>query len=303
MKVLVLYTRPPEAVTAGRDAGEFDLSAAAAAVGGVLPGAAVVGVRGTPGELFAAVESHRPEVVFNLCEAPLGRPDREAHAASLFEWLGVRFTGSGSETLALCRRKDRTRAVLASAGVPIAGTGRFPCIVKPADEDGSYGIDVDSICRDAAAAERVKARVNGPVVVEDYLPGPEFVISLWGRSDPDHVSIGKAVFRNGLTHFTYASKWLVESDDFRNSALEYQMSLEPDLRSDLTTTAVAAWRAVGARGYLRLDLRLDADGTPRVLDVNPNPELAPEVGIHRAVVEAGWSWERFVRAQVVWASA
>jgi hypothetical protein len=38
-----------------------------------------------------------------------------------------------------------------------------------------------------------------------------------------------------------------------------------------------------------------------VLDVNPNPEIAPEVGIYRAVVEAGWTWERFVRAQLTWA--
>ena len=38
-----------------------------------------------------------------------------------------------------------------------------------------------------------------------------------------------------------------------------------------------------------------------MLDVNPNPELAPEVGIHRAVTEAGWTWERFVRQQIAWA--
>ena len=65
--------------------------------------------------------------------------------------------------------------------------------------------------------------------------------------------------------------------------------------------ALGAWRAVEARGYLRVDLRLDAGGQPRVLDVNPNPELAPGVGIHRAVTEAGWTWERFVRQQVLWA--
>ena len=59
--------------------------------------------------------------------------------------------------------------------------------------------------------------------------------------------------------------------------------------------------SAGACGYLRVDVRLDHAGTPRVIDVNANPELSPEVGMHRAVTEAGWAWKRFVRHQVEWA--
>ena len=72
-------------------------------------------------------------------------------------------------------------------------------------------------------------------------------------------------------------------------------------RDFVLAAAEGAWRAVEVRGYLRVDVRLDAEGRPRVLDVNPNPELAPEVGIHRAVTEAGWTWERFVHQQIAWA--
>src|SRR6185436_9418868 len=136
MNVLVLYTVSPESVQPGRDVGEFDVSSAARSIVAVWPGADIAGVRGSADEILHVLDSKRPDVVFNLCEAPLGRPDREAHAACLFEWLGVRFTGSGSETLALCRRKDYTRAVLAASGVPVPDANRFPCIVKPVDEDG-----------------------------------------------------------------------------------------------------------------------------------------------------------------------
>ena len=110
---------------------------------GVLPEADVDGVRGTPQEILEILDDRRPDVVFNLCEAPLGRPDLEAHVAALFEWYAVRFTGSGSETLAICRRKDRTKSVLIAADVPVPREGVFPCIVKPLDEDGSAGIDSD----------------------------------------------------------------------------------------------------------------------------------------------------------------
>src|SRR5262245_59600732 len=166
MNVLVLHTAPPESVDAGRRVWEFDLEPAAKGIAEVLPDAAVAQVRGEPREILALLERHAPDVVFNLCEAPLGRPELEPHVAALLEWAGVRFTGSGSETLAFCRRKDRVAVVLASRGVPVPREGRFPCIVKLADQDGSAGIDHDSICEDARALARARARVDGPVVIQ-----------------------------------------------------------------------------------------------------------------------------------------
>jgi hypothetical protein len=72
-------------------------------------------------------------------------------------------------------------------------------------------------------------------------------------------------------------------------------------RDAVVAAARGAWCAVEARGYLRVDIRLDEAEAPYVLDVNPNPELGAGVGICRAVQEAGWTWERFVRQQVDWA--
>src|SRR4051794_16967297 len=131
MRILVLHTLPPESLEAGRARSEFDLDDAAAALALALPEATVCGTRGDAREVLALLDTHAPDVVFNACEAPLGRPELEAHVAALLEWSGMRFTGCGSETLALCRRKDRVNAVLAAAGLPIPRTGVFPCIVKP----------------------------------------------------------------------------------------------------------------------------------------------------------------------------
>jgi len=301
MKVLVLHTLPPLLPPAGRIVDEFDLSAGARNIAAALPGAVVAGVRGEAREVLALLDAHRPDVVFNACEAPLGRPDLEPHIAALFEWLGIRFTGSASGTLALCRRKDRTNAVLASAGVPVPPTGVFPCILKPADEDGSAGIHADSICADPETLARARARVSGPVVIQEFVSGREFVVSLWGHHEPDYFSIGETCFRNGLRLITYAAKWDLASPDFADSPLDYNTAIDPELREAVLAAASGAWRAVAARGYIRADIRLDADGAPYVLDVNPNPELGPGVGICRAVQEAGWSWERFVHKQVEWA--
>jgi D-alanine-D-alanine ligase len=300
MKVLVLHTLPPRDL-AGRSPYEFDLGAAAQDIVDVLPGSVIAGVRGEVAEVLALLSAHRPDVVFNTCEAPLGRPELEAHFAALLEWIGVRFTGCGSEALGLCRRKDRAKAVLAAAGVPVPRANILPCIVKPVDEDGSAGIDLDSVCEDADARARATMRLVGPALVEEFLPGREFSVALWGRIVPENMSFAETQFRNGLRLNTYAAKWHEGSDEFVNSPIFYSTDMEPALRSAIFEAAAGAWMAVGARGYITVDIRLDAMERPFVLDVNPNPDLGRGVGIVRAAEEIGWTWERFVRQQVEWA--
>ena len=301
MKVLVLHTMPPEATDAGRWTEEFDLFSSAEGVASSLPGASVCGVRGEVREVLDALARHTPDVVFNLCEAPLGKPQFEAHAAALFEWAGIRFTGSGSEALALCRRKDLTKAALASAGVRVPRSGGFPCIVKPATEDGSAFLFPDSVCADEGEAARAVSRLPGPAVVEEFLPGREFAVSLWGRTDPEFVSIGETVFLGDVRLRTYAGKWYEEHEDYRNTPLVYDSEIDDALFNAVVGAAKNAWRATGIRGYAGIDVRLGHDGQPCVLDVNPNPALSPEAGVHRAAQEIGWSWEEFVKCQVSWA--
>jgi D-alanine-D-alanine ligase len=301
VSVLILHSLPPESPAAGRHVWEFEMSAAAEGIREVLPSASVVGVRGSVEEIESVIAAHRPEAIFNLCEAPLGRPDLESHAAALLEWIGIPFTGARSETLALCRRKDRALAVLGAAGVPVPRPRIFPCIVKPADEHSSAGLDHRSLCEDAASARAAADRWSGPVIAQEFLPGREFAVALWGRTEPEHHSMGETCFQNGLRLNTYAAKWDVESEDFANSPLSYRTEIEASLRTKVLGVARGAWAAVGACSYLRVDVRLDGEGTPRVIDVNANPELSPEVGMHRAVTEAGWTWEQFVRCQIEWA--
>jgi D-alanine-D-alanine ligase len=306
LKVLVPHTLPPDCVADGHVADEYALDGAANAIAAVIPGAVVANVRGGAAELMELLARYKPDIVFNLCEAPLGRTDLEPHAAALFEWLGVRFTGAGSDTLALCRRKDLVSPILRDRGVAVPARLQperpaFPCIVKPAAEDGSAALDHESVCDDAEALRRALGRISEPAVIEEFLPGREFAVSLWGRHDPDYVSVGEMVFLNGLRLITYAAKWHLESADFADSPLYYDSAIVPDLREAIVAAAKGAWYAVGARHLLRVDVRLDRAGCPRVLDVNPNPEMSPDVGISRAVKEAGWEWRDFIHKLVEWA--
>jgi len=301
MKVLVAHTLPPKIGGSGRLPDEFDLSEAVDAVVSVLPGAVVRGMEGRDGEFSEVVAAVCPDVVFNLCEAPLGRPDLEPHAAALWESLGVRFTGARSHTLEMCRVKDRVKARLSEVGIAVPGVGTFPCLVKPAEEDGSAWIWRDSVCHGPEELHRALGRIPSRALVEEFIPGREFAVSLWGGNRPECLSTGETVFGNGLELITYDAKWLPESNDYRDSPVSYDSEICEGLRAALEGTAGRVWTAVGARGYLRVDLRLDGSGVPRVLDVNPNPALGRSGGIRAAASAAGWTWERFVMAQVQWA--
>ena len=300
MKVIVLHSLPPTDLC-GRSPLEFDLEKSARDIADILPGSVIMGIRGEVDEVIGLLKTHRPDVIFNACEAPLGRPNLEAHFVALLEWVGVPFTGCGSETLALCRRKDRTKAVLAAVGVPVPRANLFPCVVKPVDEDGSAGVYFDSVCEDEEARNFAVARLNGAALVEEFVPGREFAIALWGRREPEHLSFMETSFHNGARLLTYAAKWNKGSEEFVNTPYAYSTPVEPNTREAMFSAAVGAWNAVGARGYLTVDVRLDAAGNPFVLDVNPNSDLGPGVGIARAAEEVGWTWERFVRQQVEWA--
>ena len=300
MKIIVLHSLPPTNL-GERSPLEFDLERSAQDIADVLPGSFVVGIRGEVDEVIHLLRTHRPDVVFNACEAPLGRPDLEPHFVALLEWAGVPFTGSGSETLALCRRKDRTKAVLAAAGVRVPRANVIPCVVKPVDEDGSAGIYFDSLCEDEEARDFAVARLNGAALVEEFVPGREFAVALWGCRRPEHFSFMEAHFHNGARLLTYAAKWNEGSEEFVNTPYAYSTPVELNTREAIFSAAVGAWNAVGARGYLTVDVRLDAAGNPCVLDVNPNSDIGPGVGIARAAEEVGWTWEHFVRQQVEWA--
>lgn len=301
MKILVLYTLPPETFDHARSRAEFDLSEGARGVAEVIPDAILAGVRGEPQEILDTVSRHQPDLIFNVCEAPLGRGDREAHVAALLEWLGIRFTGSGSETLALCRRKDLVKPVLEAAGVAVPGRNAFPCIVKPAGEDASVGIHAHSVCEDEEALFRARSLIEGPVVVEEFLEGREFAVSLWGATAPEFHSIGELKFNGGLRLVTYAAKWDPLSEEYGNSPIVYNEDIDSNLRAAILDSACAAWKAVGARSYIRVDVRLNAAGVPCVLDVNPNPDLSPGAGIRLGVTSAGWEWGKFVWKVIEWA--
>jgi D-alanine-D-alanine ligase len=255
---------------------------------------------------LAELAKGRFQLVFNLCEGLNNQAAGEPVAAGLIEMLGIPLTGAPSDMLALCLRKDRANAVLRAHGIPVpewmvAAPGKalgpwrwFPAIVKPAGEDGSFGIAADSV---VATRARLKAVVTrgcqqwGRMLVQRFIRGREFTLAMVGGRVLPHAEIDFSDLPRGLPHVvTYAAKWNYGSPEDRGTFPRCPVRIPARLAARLTRLAARVWGAVDGAGYGRIDVRVDRLGTTYVTDVNPNPDLGTSAGLARQAAAAGWSY-------------
>lgn len=252
-----------------------------------------------------------PELVFNIAEGR-GTRSREAHVPAACEMLGIPFTHADPLTCALTLDKTLAKRVVASAGVPtprfvvadresgIDDHGlRFPLIVKPAFEGSSVGVRLSSRVADEAALGREVARVlegyAQPVLVEEFCPGAELTVGILGTGPTARV-IGalQIVPRHvGASEFVYSLE--VKRDWENQVAYEFPPKLPAPLVRRVEEVALTAHRALGCRDVSRVDIRLDADGEPQFIEVNPLPGLNPRTGdLCILAARAGLPYSRLV---------
>ena len=248
------------------------------------------------------------DLVFNLCEGVQGRSQWEEHVVAVLEFAGVIVTGASTWTLGACRRKAVANAVLARAGLPIPrwtlAQGRvdddfpLPAIVKPAAEDASAGVDRHAVVTDRKALRaRVAAMTEqfDEVLIQEYIAGREFNVGFVGERALPIAEIDFATMPEGSWPIlTYAAKWEPGSADDQGSVPVCPANLPAKVADRVLRIASAAWSAMQGKGYGRVDLRLDEQGRPWLLEVNPNPDLNDDAGLARMARAAGWDYDQLV---------
>ena len=237
--------------------------------------------------------THQVDLVFNIAEGLHGA-HRESQVPAILESLGVPFTGSTSVTLALALDKAKTKQILISEGIPTPAWQlfptpdrplnphlRFPMIVKPNREGSSKGIWRDSVVATHEDLRRQIARVyeryHQEVLVEEFIAGLELTAGVMGDEPLPVLEIDFSSCAGSGEHFY---SWRMK--EFQGDAAQGLVpTLHCPARLDGPTTArvqalaLQAHRALGCRDVSRTDIRLRADGTPFVLEVNPLPGLHP----------------------------
>lgn len=242
----------------------------------------------------------KADIVFNLFEGFDGQPGTEAIVADMLSDLGLPYTGCPGKVLALALDKAKTKAKLEASGI---ATPRgqvlspetvsqfhlaFPCIVKPSGEDASHGLSEESVVSDFAALAKqvtlVSNRFGGEALVEEFMSGREFNATVMGNTRFTVLPVSEIVYSlpAGVPPvLTFAAKWEPESPYFEGTKAVCPALIEDSQREHISTTALSAYKALGCRGYARVDMRYNGEGQLNVIEVNPNPDISPDTGAAR----------------------
>jgi D-alanine-D-alanine ligase len=255
----------------------------------------------------------KADVVFNLFEGFEGSPESEAIIAMTLPELGMVYTGCSGDILELALDKVKAKSFLQAAGIrtPLFQLLRpetlsqfnlmYPCIVKPFDENASHGLIAESVVRDSTQLETQVTRISrfygGKALVEEFVGGREFNITVWGNREQSVLPISEIVYSlpAGMPSIlTFDAKWESQSMYFKATRAICPAQISAEMCRKIETTAIAAFKFLHCSGYLRLDFRVDHNEYPEVIDVNPNPDISPGTGTARQAKAAGMKYSQFI---------
>jgi len=254
-----------------------------------------------------ALKEFQPDICFNIAEG-LGGDAREAQTPALLEMLRIPYTGSRVLTNGIALDKTLTKRIWRDRGLPVApfqefiygderlrAEMKFPLFVKPAREGTGMGVDMKArIETETDLFERIHYIIDAykqPALVETYLPGREFTVGQLGRRDAKLYSRHPEWYEaNGIHHLPILELKTEKSATpgiYSHAAKAQQLGeagapeyicpaeVEPDLAKKLHRLALRGHNLLFATDVSRVDFRLDAEGNPRLIEINPLPGLTP----------------------------
>ena len=266
-----------------------------------------------------ALRDFCPDICFNIAEGQ-GGDAREAQVPALLEMMSIPYTASRVLANAISLDKTMTKRIWRDCGLltapfqelitgrePLQADMNFPLFVKPSREGTGMGTSLKSIVHDELELRRQAAWVireyKQPALVEEYLSGREFTMGVLGRTDARCYSRRPELYGADGFH-----RFLVQEIDTSHSAtpgvyglklkkLDYDVPGSADfiiparisevLAQQLQQLAVQAHQAIGALDVSRVDIRLDREGKPRLIEINTLPGMSPGFSDLAVIAERG----------------
>ncbi len=267
-------------------------------------------VDGNIEKTISQINNFSPDVIFNFVEAVEGISSYEYCVAGVFQLLGYNITGNVPSCLGNCLNKARTKNILNSHGIgtPDFLTVRFnskldkenfnlkfPVILKLLNEDASIGISEFSVVDDFEKLSKqlgfLQKMYKQDVIIEEYIEGRELNVAILGGSVLPISEIEFKTLPDGLPKIvTYDGKWMADSVYYDNTKPVCPAKLNQKIRKRVEETALRAYDALSCRDYARVDIRLDKNDVPFIIEVNPNPDISTDSGFARAARAAGLSY-------------
>ena len=228
-----------------------------------------------------------------------GRGGEDGSLQGALDLLDIPYTGSGVLASALAMDKWRSKLVWQASGLPVPdyvvldGASDFaavearlglPIFVKPANEGSSIGISKVKTAGGLREAYELAARHDRCVIAEKYLGGGEYTVGILGERALPVIRIVPAT-----EFYDYEAKYLRDDTEYRIPS-----GLGEAREAEMREMALCAYRALGGRGWGRVDLMLDADGRMYCLEANTSPGMTDHSLVPMAARAAGISFQQLV---------
>jgi D-alanine-D-alanine ligase len=211
--------------------------------------------------------------------------------------LKIPYTGSNPFTLSLCIDKIRVKKLLTYHKIPtpewdyvytlkdkVREDLKFPLIIKPANTDNSIGITNDSVVMNETQLNRqlkhVVEELGRPALIEEYIEGDEYDVSILGSEEDDLrvLPLSRSVFDKmpkGYWHiYPFEAKW--DKGSVYKENIEVQRpakNISKKLEALISEIALDTYNILDCHDYGRVEIRVDKNGNPYVLELNPNPSI------------------------------
>jgi len=261
-------------------------------------------------EFLENILCEKVDFVFNIAEGRGTYRSREAQVPSVLAMLDIPYSGSDAECLAICLDKPLAKKIVETAGVQtpkwcvvtssqeayqmVSCGFPFPAIIKPAYEGSSKGIRLSSVVDSPEQAietiNRLLENYRQPVMMEEFITGDEVTIGIIGNSPSTVLGMMRILPKRNNGYFVYSVE--VKRDYLELVEYECPARLEQKVLHNLEVSGLNAFQALGCRDFARLDFRINHEGVPYFLEINPLPGLGNHSDLVIMAKIMGWTHEQ-----------
>ncbi|MHC8441140.1 MAG: D-alanine--D-alanine ligase [Candidatus Eutrophobiaceae bacterium] len=228
-----------------------------------------------------------------------GRGGEDGSLQGVLEWMGLPYTGSGVMASALAMDKHLSKLVWREQGLPVAEWElleedtdwqaladrlELPLMIKPAREGSSIGMSKVGTVAELPGAWREAARCDGKVLAERWIEGSEYTVAMLNERALPSVRL-----EYSGEFYDYHSKY--EAVDTRYHC---PSGLTDELERELGELALSACASLGVRAWGRVDLMLDSQNRPCLIEINTVPGMTSHSLVPKAAREAGMDFDALV---------
>jgi D-alanine-D-alanine ligase len=266
-------------------------------------------------EFITNILQNNIDFVFNISEGLGNYRSREAQIPATLEMLDIPYSGSDPQCLTICLDKPLTKRLAKTLGIrtprwqlvtdysqlkEIPPDGfPLPAFVKPAYEGSSKGIRLDSRAETVAQIAEIAAELlkqyGQPVMVEEFIAGDEVTVGVLGNSPAKVLGIMRVVAKKNSPYFIYSLEVKREWEQLVD--YECPARLEAVTLEEIANSSLKVFKELGCRDFARLDFKLNAEGVPYFLEINPLAGLNPKSSdLPIMAYKLGWTYQALISA-------